>query len=359
MRGKHFAAERRARRVHGQDFSGLVANETAIPGPVLTGGGARAKRLGKQARERLRRRKAKERAQSSIRRPGRAQAGGPIDQVEQKTSCQEQAPPSTAAADNNDTSAAPLSCSRISAGDGRKNQEEFCARLSMNQRIVITNPEFDGKNLEGGRTPKKRGASKSSGPPIKQAGGSRGEGREREEKRTDAMNVVSSIISTLIDNTYDCAVVVAQRKQSGQPGGKIASDKGKGGSPEGSSGETDSESSDEETASSSEDDLARAVDTASNARGNWKLRVTEEMGSRGSARGRKRSRQSENCRGRRKRKEWSLRRKRRRKKSVTEKYSESCAPKPAREIPILGLGLRKSARKLRPERLKRHGDLGP
>jgi len=184
VRGKHFAAERRARRVHGQDLSGLVANETAIPGPVLTGGGARAKkRLGKQARERLRRRKAKERAQSSTRRPGHAQAGGPIDQVEQKTSCQEQAPPNTAAADNDTTSAAPLSCSRTSAGDGRKNQEEFCARLSMNQRIVIANPEFEGKNLEGGRTPKKRGASKSSGPPIKQAGGSRGEGRERGEKK--------------------------------------------------------------------------------------------------------------------------------------------------------------------------------
>jgi len=44
VRGKHFAAERRARRVHGQDLSGLVANETAIPGPVLTGGGARAKK---------------------------------------------------------------------------------------------------------------------------------------------------------------------------------------------------------------------------------------------------------------------------------------------------------------------------
>mmetsp|Transcript_29629 Transcript_29629/g.48413 ORF Transcript_29629/g.48413 Transcript_29629/m.48413 type:complete len:212 (-) Transcript_29629:53-688(-) len=84
------------------------------------------------------------------------------------------------------------------------------------------------------------------------------------------------------------------------------------------------------------------------------------MGSRGSARGRKRSRQSENCRGRRKRKEWSLRRRRRRRKSLTAKSNESCGPKPARAIPILGPGLRKSARKLRPERLKkRHGDLGP
>ena len=90
VRGKHFAAERRARRVYNQDFSGLVADTTAIPGPVLTGKGARAKRLGKQARERLRRQKAKKRDQPSIRRPGRAQAGGPKDQVEQKMSCQEQ-----------------------------------------------------------------------------------------------------------------------------------------------------------------------------------------------------------------------------------------------------------------------------
>eukprot|EP00639_Heterosigma_akashiwo_P020428 CAMPEP_0206413826 /NCGR_PEP_ID=MMETSP0294-20121207/34939_1 /ASSEMBLY_ACC=CAM_ASM_000327 /TAXON_ID=39354 /ORGANISM="Heterosigma akashiwo, Strain CCMP2393" /LENGTH=261 /DNA_ID=CAMNT_0053875477 /DNA_START=63 /DNA_END=844 /DNA_ORIENTATION=- len=156
VRGKHFAAERRARRVHGQDLSGLVANETAIPGPVLTGGGARAKkRLGKQARERLRRRKAKEIAQSSTRRPGHARAGGPIDQVEQRTSCQEQAPPNTAAADNDTTSAAPLSCSRTSAGDGRKNQEEFCARLSMNQRIVIYESRIRRKKLGGGENSKK------------------------------------------------------------------------------------------------------------------------------------------------------------------------------------------------------------
>ena len=149
----------------------------------------------------------------------------------------------------------------------------------MNQRIVITNPEFDGTNLEGGRTPKKRGESKSSGPPIKQAGGSRGEGREREEKRADAMNVVSSIISTLIDNTYDCAVVVVQQEQTDQLGGEIASGiEGEGESPEGSSGDTDSESSDEETASSSEDDSARAVGTASGERENWKLQETVEDG---------------------------------------------------------------------------------
>ena len=276
-RRKHYAADRRAKQANKQDFQGLVAVTTATPGPVLTGKGARSKRLGKQARERLRRQKAKKRDQSSIRRPERAQAGGPRDQVEQKMSRQEQAPAIIAAAD--DDLAAPSSRSRTSAGDGRKNQEEFCARLSMNQRIVITNPEFDGKNLEGGRTPKKRGASKSSGPPIKQAGGSRGEGREREEKRADAMNVVSSIINILIDNTYDCAVVVAQRKQADQPGGKIASgSEGKGESPEGSSGDTDSESSEEETASSSGDDSIRAVGTVSSEGENWKLQETVEDG---------------------------------------------------------------------------------
>ena len=45
VRGRHFAAERRARGVYNQGFSGLVAGTTAIPGPALTGKGARAKRL--------------------------------------------------------------------------------------------------------------------------------------------------------------------------------------------------------------------------------------------------------------------------------------------------------------------------
>ena len=107
VRGKHYAAERRAKRVNNQDFSGLVAVTTATPGPVLTGKGARSKRLEKQARERLRRQKAKKRDQPSIRRPDRAQAGGPRDQVEQKMSRQERAPAITAAAADDNNSAAP------------------------------------------------------------------------------------------------------------------------------------------------------------------------------------------------------------------------------------------------------------
>ena len=59
VRGKHYAAGRRARRVHNQDFSGLGAVTTATPGPVLTGKGAKSKRPGKQTRERLRRQEAK------------------------------------------------------------------------------------------------------------------------------------------------------------------------------------------------------------------------------------------------------------------------------------------------------------
>jgi len=150
VRGKHYAAARRAKRVNNREFSGLAAGTTAIPRPAPTGKGARAKRLGKQARERLRRQEAKKRDQSSIGRPDRAQASGPRDQVEQTMNRQEQAPAIITAAD--DDLAAPSSCSRTSSGDGGKDQEEFCARLNRDQRIVITNPEFGGAHLEGGET---------------------------------------------------------------------------------------------------------------------------------------------------------------------------------------------------------------
>ena len=151
-RRKHYAADRRAKQANKQDFQGLVADTTATPGPVFAGKGP--KRPGKQARERFRRQQAKKRVQSSIRRPVRAQATGPRDQVEQTMNRQQQAPPM---ASTDDDSAAPSSSSRTDAGGGKQDQEdEFCARLDRHQRIIISNPGFDGA---GGGNPDQRGAN--------------------------------------------------------------------------------------------------------------------------------------------------------------------------------------------------------
>ena len=140
-RRKHYAADRRAKQANKQDFQGLVADTTATPGPVLAGKGP--KRPGKQARERFRRQQAKKRVQSSIRRPVRAQASGPRDQVEQTMNRQQQAPPNMASADDDDLTA-PFSCCRTDAGGGEQDQDEFCARLDRHQRIIISNSGFDG-----------------------------------------------------------------------------------------------------------------------------------------------------------------------------------------------------------------------
>ena len=112
---------------------------------------------------------------------------------------QERAPAVIAAADDNNL-AAPSSRSRTSAGDGGKDQEEFCARLNRNQRIVITNSEFGGANLEGGRNTKERGASERSGLPIRPARGTGSRGEGGEEKRTAATDVALSMINLLIEN---------------------------------------------------------------------------------------------------------------------------------------------------------------
>mmetsp|Transcript_15839 Transcript_15839/g.24562 ORF Transcript_15839/g.24562 Transcript_15839/m.24562 type:complete len:109 (-) Transcript_15839:74-400(-) len=108
------------------------------------------------------------------------------------------------------------------------------------------------------------------------------------------------MINMLIDNAYESAGVL-QQVQTDQPEGRSKSGiEGEGESSEGSSGDTDSESSDEETASSSEDNSIREVGTASGGRENWKLQETMK-----GVRGKKRGRQSERCRRRRRRKEWS------------------------------------------------------
>ena len=84
-----------------------------------------------------------------------------------------------AAADDNN-SAAPSSHSWSSAGDGDggKYQEEFCARLNRNQRIVITNSEFGGANLEGGGNPKEREQARGAVRQSDRRGGRGAEGRE-------------------------------------------------------------------------------------------------------------------------------------------------------------------------------------
>lgn len=126
-RRKHNVADRRTKKANNQD-PGLVAVATATSGPVHAGKGAGSKRPGKKARERLRRREAKKRDQSSMGRPDRAQARGPRDQVEQ-TDRQQQAPANIAA---DDDLAAPSS-REPSAGGGENGQQEFCARSNRNQ----------------------------------------------------------------------------------------------------------------------------------------------------------------------------------------------------------------------------------
>ena len=71
-RRKHNVADRRAKKATSPDLSGLGAVATATPRTGHAGKGAGSKRPGKNFCERLRRREARKRNRSSMRRPDRA-----------------------------------------------------------------------------------------------------------------------------------------------------------------------------------------------------------------------------------------------------------------------------------------------
>ena len=148
-RRQHNTVDRRTKKVYNSGFSGLEAGANETPRTTHAGKRAGQKRPGEKARERLRRREARERNRASMRQPvDRAQARSSSVEVEQKEDQQQQSSANIAAA-GGDHLAAPSSAG--AAAKGREDDHgEFCVRLNRNQRIIIANSGFNGTN-SGGR----------------------------------------------------------------------------------------------------------------------------------------------------------------------------------------------------------------
>ena len=183
--------------------------------------------------------------------------------------------------------AAPSLLAVVPSGDGENDREDFCVRLSRNERIVIANSEFDGTNSTGGNPVDREATSGASGRPIRLEGGTgRGEEGREEGPAADAASTSAAsaaaaaaahAIALVLDRVSDCAEVLRGQNDQSDDGGKDGNE-GEGELSKGSGGDTDSGSSDEESASSSEDDSTREVGTASGERENWELRETVEDG---------------------------------------------------------------------------------